>query len=65
MAIGITGLIEVPSFHIESSSLQRQHKRTFETIATQAKQNNEKPMRKFVLYFLRHTFLTRLGESGV
>jgi integrase len=26
--------------------------------------NNEKPMRPFVLYSLRHTFLARLGESG-
>jgi integrase len=26
--------------------------------------NNEKPIRPFVLYTFRHTFLTRLGESG-
>ena len=26
--------------------------------------NNLKPVRPFVLYSLRHTFLTRLGESG-
>ncbi len=26
--------------------------------------NNVKPARPFVLYSLRHTFLTRLGESG-
>jgi len=50
--------------HIESSSLKRQHKRTFAALAKQAKENNEKPIRKFVLYSLRHTFLTRLGESG-
>ena len=29
-----------------------------------AAQNNEKAVRPFVLYSLRHTFLTRLGESG-
>jgi integrase len=28
------------------------------------KKNNSKPVRPFVLYSLRHTFLTRLGESG-
>ena len=50
--------------HIESSSLKRQHKRTFETLAQKAKENDEKSVRKFVLYSLRHTFLTRLGESG-
>jgi len=52
------------SGHIEPSSLRKQHVRTFETIAAQAKENNLKPIRPFVLYTLRHTFLTRLGESG-
>lgn len=52
------------SGHIESSSLKKQHAKTFETIAAQAKMNNVKPVRPFVLYSLRHTFLTRLGESG-
>src|SRR5262249_6059301 len=52
------------SGHIESSSLKRQHKRTFATLTKQAKENNEKPIRKFVLYSLRHSSLTRLGESG-
>jgi integrase len=52
------------SGHMESSSLKRQHKRVFETLAKQAQKNNQKPFRRFVLYSLRHTFLTRLGESG-
>jgi integrase len=52
------------SGHVESSSLKKQHAKTFETIAAQAKENNVKPVRPFVLYSLRHTFLTRLGESG-
>ena len=43
----------------ESSTL-----RTFEKIAEQAAKHNLKPVRPFVLYSLRHTFLTRLGESG-
>jgi integrase len=52
------------SGHIESSSLKKQHSRTFKAIAEQAAMNNVKPVRPFVLYSLRHTFLTRLGESG-
>lgn len=52
------------SGHIESSSLKRQHKQTFQALAEHAKRDNQKPIRKFVLYSLRHTFLTRLGESG-
>jgi integrase len=52
------------SGHVESSSLKKQHARTFKTLAEEAAKNNEKPIRPFVLYSLRHTFLTRLGESG-
>lgn len=52
------------SGHVESSSLKKQHAKTFKTIAEQAAKNNLKPVRPFVLYSLRHTFLTRLGESG-
>jgi site-specific recombinase XerD len=33
-------------------------------VAKEAAKNNVKPVRPFVLYSLRHTFLTRLGESG-
>jgi integrase len=52
------------SGHIEPSSLRKQHANTFETIAEQSDEHNTKPVRPFVLYTLRHTFLTRLGESG-
>jgi integrase len=52
------------SGHIEPSSLKKQHARVFATLAKNAKGGNEKPLRPFVLYSLRHTFLTRLGEHG-
>ena len=52
------------SGHIEPSSLRKQHTKTFETIAKQASEHNLRPVLAFVLYSLRHTFLTRLGESG-
>src|SRR6266702_1807765 len=52
------------SGHVEASSLKKQHAKIFRTIAEQAAKNNVKPVRPFVLYSLRHTFLTRLGESG-
>jgi len=52
------------SGHVESSSLKKQHAKTFETIAEHAAKNNTMQVRPFVLYSLRHTFLTRLGESG-
>jgi integrase len=42
------------SGHIESSSLKKQHRRALRLSG----------VRPFVLYSLRHTFLTRLGESG-
>jgi len=44
--------------------IKRQHKLAFKRLAEEAKQNNQKPLHRFVLYSLRHTFLTRLGESG-
>jgi integrase len=49
------------SGHIEPSTLKKQHAKVFETIADVTK---EKQVRPFVLYTLRHTFLTRLGQSG-
>jgi integrase len=52
------------SGHVEPSSFRKQHAATFEAIAKEAKMNSVKPVRAFVLYSLRHTFLTRLGESG-
>jgi integrase len=52
------------SGHVEPSTVKKQHAKTFKGLAEQSKANNEKPVRPFVLYSLRHTFLTRLGESG-
>jgi integrase len=51
------------SGHVEPSSLRKLHAKAFEAIATEASERNEKPVRPFVLYTLRHTFLTRLGQS--
>ena len=42
------------SGHIEPSTLKKQHARTLKVSG----------VRPFVLYALRHTFLTRLGERG-
>ena len=52
------------SGHIEPSSIRKQHANAFIALADQARKDNEKPIRPFVFYDLRHTFLTRLGESG-
>jgi len=49
---------------VESSSFKKQHARTFTKVNEQAASNKENGVRPFVLYSLRHTFLTRLGESG-
>ena len=50
--------------HIDHSSLKKQHARTFRTANNDAKKNNLRPVAPFVLYSFRHTFLTRLGQSG-
>ena len=42
------------SGHLESTSLEKQHRKALALSG----------VRPFVLYSLRHTFLTRLGESG-
>src|ERR1700733_12593296 len=39
-------------------------RRVFRTLKEEAEKNEEKLVRPFVLYDLRHSFLTRLGESG-
>jgi integrase len=52
------------SGYIEPSSLRKHHANAFAAIAKEAAKRNEKSVRPFVLYSLRHTFLTRLGESG-
>src|SRR5712692_6161290 len=45
---------ETKSGHVEPSTLRLQHRNSLEASG----------VRPFVLYTLRHTFLTRLGESG-
>src|SRR6185437_5092656 len=55
---------ETRSGHVEPSSLRKQHAKAFAAIAEEAGRRNERPVRPFVIYSARHTFLTRLGESG-
>jgi hypothetical protein len=50
------------SGHVEPSSIRKHHAKTFETLASEA--TTTKPVRPFVLYTFRHTFLTRLGQCG-
>ncbi len=54
------------SGHIDQGSTRKQHSSVFKAVNTD---NTGKPLEKpllrpFVLYSFRHTFLTRLGESG-
>jgi integrase len=42
------------SSHVEPSTVKKQHRKAIK----------DSKVRPFVLYSLRHTFLTRLGESG-
>ena len=58
---GWVWLAPTRSGHIEPSSIWKQHGKAFMAIQ---ESNPDKPVRPFVLYTLRHTFLTRLGESG-
>jgi integrase len=55
---------ETQSGHIMGSSLRKQIVSAFAAINEHAKKHHEKPVAPFVLYALRHTFLTRLGASG-
>ena len=52
------------SGHLEPSSIRKRHTAAFDAIAKEAAKNQRKAVRPFVLYSFRHTFLTRLGESG-
>ena len=49
---------------MDHSSLKKQHARTFRVVNDEAKKSNQAPLKPFVLYSFRHTFLTRLAESG-
>jgi integrase len=48
------------SGHVEPSTIKKQHKRAFKMLHDN---NPTKAVRPFVLYTLRHTFLTGLGEA--
>jgi integrase len=61
---GWVWVAQTRSGHLESSSLKKQHARAFKTLNEDVVKHGEKVIRPFVLYNLRHTFLTRLGESG-
>jgi integrase len=56
--------------HVNHASLKKQHIRAFKTanaeITKRAAESGAKPLllKPWVLYSFRHTFLTRLGESG-
>ena len=52
------------SGHVDHSSLKKQHAKAFRTLNLEANKNNFAPVTPFVLYSFRHTFLTRLGQSG-
>ena len=53
-AEGWIWLAPTKSGHVEPSTVKKQHKKAIK----------DSKVRPFVLYSLRHTFLTRLGESG-
>jgi integrase len=52
------------SGHMDHSTLKKQHARTFRTLNDEAKRTGQPILKPFVLYSFRHTFLTRLAESG-
>jgi integrase len=52
------------SAHVEPSSLRKMHANAFKAVAEAAAKDNQESVRPLLLYDLRHTFLTRLGESG-
>jgi integrase len=54
----------IRSGHMEPSSIRKQHVAVFRVLSEETVEKNVKSMRPFVLYSLRHTFLTRLGQSG-
>jgi hypothetical protein len=49
------------SGHAEPSTFRKAHLAAFEVIAIEAAKRDRKPVRPFLLYDFRHTFLTRLG----
>ena len=49
---------------IDHSTLKKQHTRAFQVLNEEAKKSGQRPIKPFVLYSFRHSFLTRLAESG-
>jgi integrase len=52
------------SGHMDHSTLKKQHARTFRALKEEAERTGQPVLKPFVLYSFRHTFLTRLAESG-
>ncbi len=52
------------SGHINQGSLKKLHARALQDANADAQKNDQPAITPFVLYSFRHTFLTRLGESG-
>lgn len=51
--------------HVEPSTFKKRHAWVFDMLKIEAAKRDEKPIHRFVLYTFRHTFATRLGESGL
>jgi len=49
------------SGHVEPSSLRKQHAKAFKIIGDESAKRSQRPVRPFVLYSLRHTFLDPAG----
>jgi len=61
---GFIWLAPTKSGHIDHSSLKKQHESVFREVNLEAEKSEVPPLKRFVLYSLRHTFLTRLAEGG-
>lgn len=53
------------SGHVEPSTFKKRHARVFRDLTNEAATANQPSIRPFVFYCFRHTFATRLGESGI
>lgn len=53
------------SGHIEPSTIKKRHASIFRVLAEEPKTSRLSALQPFVLYTFRHTFATRLGESGI
>jgi integrase len=53
------------SGHLEPSTVKKHHASIFQVLAEDSKTSGLDTVRPFVFYTFRHTFATRLGESGI